>query len=77
MSVSVCVGLWPIIRVICLPCEMRSLFLWGEICGLNTYLFAARPRCELCGELLLRTEFAVDLILDFRRACPLSVHARR
>ena len=21
--------------VICLPCEMRSLFLWGEICGLK------------------------------------------
>jgi hypothetical protein len=24
-----------LICVICLPCEMRSLFLWGEICGLN------------------------------------------
>ena len=32
MSVSVCVGLWLLIRVIC------------EICGLNTYLVAAMPR---------------------------------
>ena len=24
-----------VICVICLPCEMRSLFLWGEICGLK------------------------------------------
>jgi hypothetical protein len=32
MSVSVCVGLWLIIRVIC------------EICGFNAYLVAALPR---------------------------------
>jgi hypothetical protein len=25
------------ICVICLPCEMRSLFLWGEICGLKFF----------------------------------------
>jgi hypothetical protein len=42
MSVSVRVGLWLIIRVIC------------EICGFNTYLVAALPRWVLCGEIIIR-----------------------